>query len=265
MAFRKLGCHSKAAAKAARRIAEIAEKAYPLSRERTQSCPKNTAQPACRACAGRQVPMAPAALPAGADDDNAKGSRLIARSFGLAMPPPSLLLSTSCSKRACCPPPRSRWTTPAPVLDPGRGRTKTGYFWAIARDDRPWQGPEPPSVAYTYAPGRGAVHALKLRDNYTGIVQCDGYAAYKTLTDSAPQSRPRGQHPVLRRDDVEALAFIGANLVHRGTAAGAERYFRELPSRRYAASAPAARRGWRALQRHARSFWRSWSGLPRPQ
>ena len=57
--------------------------------------------------------------------------------------------------------------TTAPVLDPGRGRTKTGYFWAIARDDRPWKGPEPPGVAYTYAPGRGAVHALKLLDNYT--------------------------------------------------------------------------------------------------
>ena len=27
--------------------------------------------------------------------------------------------------------------TRAPVLDPGRGRTKTGYFWAISRDDRP--------------------------------------------------------------------------------------------------------------------------------
>jgi len=75
--------------------------------------------------------------------------------------------------------------TPAPVLDPGRGRTKTGYFWAIARDDRPWQGKDPPGVAYTYAPGRGAVHALKLLDNYTGIVQCDGYAAYKTLADPA--------------------------------------------------------------------------------
>jgi hypothetical protein len=73
--------------------------------------------------------------------------------------------------------------TTAPVLDPGRGRTKTGYFWAIARDGRPWKGPEPPGVAYTYAPGRGAVHALKLLDNYTGIVQCDGYAAYKTLTN----------------------------------------------------------------------------------
>jgi transposase len=28
--------------------------------------------------------------------------------------------------------------TRCPVLDPGRGRTKTGYLWAIARDDRPW-------------------------------------------------------------------------------------------------------------------------------
>jgi hypothetical protein len=27
-----------------------------------------------------------------------------------------------------------------PVLDPGRGRRKTGYFCAIAGDDRPWGG-----------------------------------------------------------------------------------------------------------------------------
>lgn len=26
--------------------------------------------------------------------------------------------------------------TTAPVLDPGRGTTKKGYFWAIASDDR---------------------------------------------------------------------------------------------------------------------------------
>src|SRR5262245_17295563 len=48
--------------------------------------------------------------------------------------------------------------TPVPVLDPGRGKTKTGYFWAIARDDRPWGGTDPPAVAYTYAPGRGGEH-----------------------------------------------------------------------------------------------------------
>ncbi len=44
--------------------------------------------------------------------------------------------------------------TPAPVLDPGRGKVKKGYFWALARDDRSWDGPEPPGVAFTYAPGR---------------------------------------------------------------------------------------------------------------
>ena len=30
--------------------------------------------------------------------------------------------------------------TRCPVLDPGRGKTKTGYLWALARDDRPWGG-----------------------------------------------------------------------------------------------------------------------------
>ena len=48
--------------------------------------------------------------------------------------------------------------TPVPVLDPGRGQTKTGYFWAIARDDRPWGGTGPPAVVYSYAPGRGGEH-----------------------------------------------------------------------------------------------------------
>jgi hypothetical protein len=73
--------------------------------------------------------------------------------------------------------------TPAPVLDPGRGRTKTGYFWAIARDDRPWGGNDPPGVVYTYAPGRGAAVGLKPLAGYSGIVQCDGYAVYKQMAD----------------------------------------------------------------------------------
>jgi hypothetical protein len=49
----------------------------------------------------------------------------------------------------------------------------------------PGVGPTRPAVAYTYAPGRGAVHALKLLDHYRGIVQCDGYAAYKTIANAA--------------------------------------------------------------------------------
>jgi transposase len=71
--------------------------------------------------------------------------------------------------------------TTAPVLDPGRGRTKTGYFWAIARDDRPWGGSDPPAVIYSYAPGRGNEHAAALLNDFRGILQTDAYVAYKTV------------------------------------------------------------------------------------
>jgi transposase len=73
--------------------------------------------------------------------------------------------------------------TTAPVLDPGRGRTKTGYFWVLARDDRSWQGTVPPAVLYSYAPGRGAEHALALLEGFTGVLQTDAYAAYRSLAD----------------------------------------------------------------------------------
>lgn len=80
--------------------------------------------------------------------------------------------------------------TVVPVLDPGRGRTKQGYFWAIARDDRPWGGTDPPAVVYTYAPGRGHEHARTLLGGYDGILQCDGYAAYKKLVDPSTNRGP---------------------------------------------------------------------------
>ncbi|OYW80866.1 MAG: IS66 family transposase, partial [Asticcacaulis sp. 32-58-5] len=71
--------------------------------------------------------------------------------------------------------------TRAPVLDPGARKTKTGYFWALARDDRPWQGAAPPGVAFTYAPGRGGQHAEHILQGFTGILQVDGYAGYNRL------------------------------------------------------------------------------------
>ena len=74
--------------------------------------------------------------------------------------------------------------TKAPVLDPGRGRTKTGWFWAIARDDRPWGGTDPPAVVYSYAPGRGSEHASALLKDFRGILQTDGYVAYKKVAGS---------------------------------------------------------------------------------
>jgi hypothetical protein len=57
--------------------------------------------------------------------------------------------------------------------------------WTMARDDRPFGGTDPPAVAYTYAPGRGAVHLHTPLRDYRGIVQCDGYTPYKQLPDDA--------------------------------------------------------------------------------
>lgn len=71
--------------------------------------------------------------------------------------------------------------TRAPVLDPGKRKTKTGYFWALARDDRPWSGTAPPGVAFTYAPGRGGLHAERILQGFGGILQVDGYAGYNRL------------------------------------------------------------------------------------
>jgi transposase len=71
--------------------------------------------------------------------------------------------------------------TTAPVLDPGRGRTKTGQLWAYARDDRPWGGTDPPVVAYVYAPDRKAERPKAHLAGFHGVLQVDGYAGYRAL------------------------------------------------------------------------------------
>lgn len=71
--------------------------------------------------------------------------------------------------------------TTAPVLDPGRGKTKTGQLWAYARDDRPWQGSDPPGVVYVYAPDRKAMRPLAHLDGFMGVLQVDGYSGYRPL------------------------------------------------------------------------------------
>src|SRR6476660_2938776 len=73
--------------------------------------------------------------------------------------------------------------TTMPVLDPGRGRTKTGQLWAYAADDRPWRGADPPGVAYVYAPDRKAERPIVHLDGFKGILQVDGYGGYRVLAE----------------------------------------------------------------------------------
>ena len=83
--------------------------------------------------------------------------------------------------------------TKAPVLDPGRGKTKSGYLWALARDDRGWGGKDPPGVVYFYAPGRSGEHAEEFLNGFNGTLQVDGCSAYNRLTKQTRQ----GGAPIL--------------------------------------------------------------------
>jgi len=73
--------------------------------------------------------------------------------------------------------------TTVPVLDPGRGKTKTGRLWCYARDDRPFAGTAAPAVRYHYSADRKAEHPQAHLASFRGILQADGYAGYARLFD----------------------------------------------------------------------------------
>ena len=72
--------------------------------------------------------------------------------------------------------------TRAPVLDPGAGKTRTGYLWALTRDDRGWGGMDPPMVVFTYQDSRAGAHAMAILYGFDGTLQVDGYTGYDALT-----------------------------------------------------------------------------------
>lgn len=71
--------------------------------------------------------------------------------------------------------------TTAPVLDPGKGKTKAGYLWAVLRDDRGWGGSAPPGVVFHYRPGRKGEYAAEILDGFNGTIQVDAYGGYSHL------------------------------------------------------------------------------------
>ena len=88
--------------------------------------------------------------------------------------------------------------TTLPVLDPGRGKTRTGRLWCYAVDDRPWQGPKPPAAAYIYGEDRKAMHPAAHLSQFRGVLQVDGYSGFASLVSG-------------RRDGSIQLAFCWAH------------------------------------------------------
>jgi hypothetical protein len=80
--------------------------------------------------------------------------------------------------------------TPVPVLQPGRGTTKTGRLWTYVRDDRNAPNtsanneelsPEPAAVWFAYSPDRKGEHPVGHLKDFRGILQADGYAGFERL------------------------------------------------------------------------------------
>lgn len=74
--------------------------------------------------------------------------------------------------------------TPVPVLDPGRGKTKTGRLWVYVRDDRPAGSKDAPAVWFQYSPDRKGEHPQDHLETYSGILQADAYGGWGKLYDS---------------------------------------------------------------------------------
>jgi transposase len=71
--------------------------------------------------------------------------------------------------------------TPVPVLEPGRGSTKTGRLWTYVRDDRPAGSQDPPAVWFQYSPDRKGERPRSHLRAFRGILQADGYAGFDQL------------------------------------------------------------------------------------
>jgi transposase len=73
---------------------------------------------------------------------------------------------------------------PVPVLEPGRGKTKTGRLWTYVRDDRPAGSQEAAAVWFAYSPDRKSEHPAQHLKTYKGILQADGYAGFQKLYET---------------------------------------------------------------------------------
>ena len=69
------------------------------------------------------------------------------------------------------------------VLEPGKGKSKTGRLWVNVRDNRKWSPNDPPAIFFKYSPNRKAEHPEQHLKNYSGYLQADAYPGYNRLYD----------------------------------------------------------------------------------
>lgn len=71
--------------------------------------------------------------------------------------------------------------TPVPVLDPGRGKTKTGRLWTYVRDERGYGSSTTPAVLFRYSPDRKGERPRAHLKGFNGVLHADAYAGFDGL------------------------------------------------------------------------------------
>jgi transposase len=78
--------------------------------------------------------------------------------------------------------------TTIPVL--AKGKTHTGRLWTYVRDDRPFNGPDPPATVFFYSRDRGGEHPERHLAGYAGLMQADAYAGFNRLYEAGRKPKP---------------------------------------------------------------------------
>ena len=74
--------------------------------------------------------------------------------------------------------------TPVKLLSPGDKKTKTARVWTYVRDERPWNGADPPAAWSEFSIDRKKQPPVGHLDRYQGWVHADDYAGFKDIFDS---------------------------------------------------------------------------------
>ena len=78
--------------------------------------------------------------------------------------------------------------TTVPLL--ARGGTRTARLWTYVRDDRPFDGTQPPAVIFKFSRDRGGEHPTEHLRGWQGLLQADAYAGYNQLYDAKRSPGP---------------------------------------------------------------------------
>jgi transposase len=78
--------------------------------------------------------------------------------------------------------------TTVPVL--ARTKTVTGRLWTYVRDDRPFDGSDPPAAMFFYSRDRGGEHPRRHLSGWAGTLQADAYAGFGELYEARRSPQP---------------------------------------------------------------------------